>query len=109
MQHVGVVLYGLYVCGRDQNLPPRGRKRKTAVHPGIQIPIHPNTKSAFEYQIRSEQAVVVQADPFHRQAVCRQHVSSQHCAIQRSRLLDFDIAKGANTPWSHFLSQLLII
>lgn len=37
--------------------------------------------------------------PFHRQAVCRQPVSSQHCAIQpRVRLLDFDFAKGANIP-----------
>ena len=31
--------------------------------PGVQFLIHPNIKFAFEYQIRPEQAVVVQADP----------------------------------------------
>ena len=31
--------------------------------PGVQFLIHPNIKFSFEYQIRPEQAVVVQADP----------------------------------------------
>ena len=105
MQPVGVVLYGLYIYGRDQNLLPVDESGK----PRVQFPIHPNIKFAFEYQIRPEQAVVVQANPFHQQAVCRRHISSQYRAIQPSRLLDFDIAKGANPPCSHFLSQLLII
>jgi hypothetical protein len=72
--------------------------------PGIQFLIHPNIKFAFEYQIRPEQAVVVTGRPFHRQVVCRQPVSSQYRAIQpRIRLLDFDIAKGANVV-CHFLN-----
>ena len=31
--------------------------------PGIQFLIHPNVKFSFEYQIRPEQTVVIEADP----------------------------------------------
>jgi hypothetical protein len=39
------------------------RSTRNRFTPGVQFLIHPNIKFAFEYQIRPEQAVVVQADP----------------------------------------------
>jgi hypothetical protein len=51
MQHVGVVLYGLYVCGRDQNLPPvdeNGKPRFTPGFKSLSIPI-PSLRSNIRF------------------------------------------------------------
>jgi hypothetical protein len=109
MQHVGVVPYGLYMYRRDQNVLLVDESGKPRFTPGFKsrsIPI-PSLRSNIRFVPSRPSWSRPTPSTGRQSAVDTFRVNT--ALFKPSRLLDFDIAKGANPPCSHFLSQLLII